>query len=46
MAQSKSSKTWLKEHFSDQYVKQSKEDGWRSRAAYKLLEIQNKDHIL
>ena len=45
MARSKSSGRWLKEHFDDHYVKQSQKDGWRSRASYKLLEIQEKDHI-
>lgn len=42
MKQSKSSKQWLQEHFNDQYVKQSKKDGLRSRAAYKLIELQKK----
>ena len=46
MAQSKSSQRWLKEHFSDVYVKKAKQEGWRSRAAYKLLEIQKKRPIL
>ncbi|WP_299730514.1 23S rRNA (uridine(2552)-2'-O)-methyltransferase RlmE [uncultured Endozoicomonas sp.] len=46
MARSKSSGRWLKEHFDDPYVKQSQKDGWRSRASYKLLEIQEKDKIL
>ena len=45
MARSKSSGRWLKEHFADQYVKQSQKEGWRSRASYKLLEIQEKDKI-
>ena len=45
MARSKSSSRWLKEHFDDQYVKQSQEDGYRSRASYKLLEIQKKDRL-
>lgn len=45
MARSKSSGRWLKEHFDDHYVKQSQKEGWRSRASYKLLEIQEKDHI-
>lgn len=45
MARSKSSGRWLKEHFADHYVKQSQKEGWRSRASYKLLEIQEKDHI-
>lgn len=46
MARSKSSRRWLQEHFSDEYVKRSWKDGFRSRAAYKLLEIQEKDKIL
>lgn len=45
MARSKSSKQWLKEHFEDEYVRQSKESGLRSRASFKLLEIQKKDKI-
>lgn len=40
------SKRWLKEHFSDIYVKQSKKDGYPSRAAYKLLELQEKERLL
>lgn len=39
------SKRWLKEHFSDQYVKKAKQEGYPSRAAYKLLELQAKDHL-
>lgn len=46
MARSKTSKGWLKEHFEDQYVKQAQKDGYRSRASYKLLEIQEKDRLL
>ena len=46
MARSKSSKGWLQEHFKDQYVKQSQQDGYRSRASYKLLEIQQKDKLI
>ncbi|MFL0797623.1 MAG: 23S rRNA (uridine(2552)-2'-O)-methyltransferase RlmE [Cellvibrionaceae bacterium] len=43
MARSKSSGRWLKEHFDDQYVKQSQADGYRSRASYKLIELDKKD---
>lgn len=43
---SKSSHRWLKEHFDDPYVKMAQRDGYRSRASYKLLEIQEKDRIL
>ncbi|MCG8315349.1 MAG: 23S rRNA (uridine(2552)-2'-O)-methyltransferase RlmE [Pseudomonadales bacterium] len=43
---SKTSKRWLKEHFDDKYVQQAQADGWRSRAAFKLLEIQEKDRLI
>lgn len=46
MPQSKSSKHWLKEHFTDKYVKLARQKGYRSRAAYKLLAIQEKDEII
>jgi 23S rRNA (uridine2552-2'-O)-methyltransferase len=46
MAKSKSSKGWLKEHFDDEYVRRSQQDGYRSRAIYKLIEIDNKDHLI
>lgn len=46
VARSKTSKGWLKEHFDDPYVKKAQKDGYRSRASYKLLEIQEKDHLL
>lgn len=46
MAKSKSSKKWLREHFQDEYVQRAQKEGYRSRAIYKLIEIQNKDHIL
>jgi 23S rRNA (uridine2552-2'-O)-methyltransferase len=43
---SKSSDQWLKEHFSDPYVKQAQKAGYRSRAVYKLMEIDDRDHLL
>src|SRR5690554_6264836 len=46
MARSKSSKGWLDEHFNDHYVKQSQKDGYRSRASYKLVELDQKDKLL
>jgi len=46
MARSKSSHRWLKEHFDDEYVKRAQREGYRSRAVYKLDEIQQKDRIL
>jgi 23S rRNA (uridine2552-2'-O)-methyltransferase len=42
----KSNKAWLRRHVTDTYVRQAKEAGYRSRAAYKLLEIDRKDRIL
>ena len=46
MARSKSSKQWLREHFDDDYVRRSQGDGYRSRASYKLLEMQDKDRLI
>ncbi len=46
MARSKSSNGWLQEHFKDQYVQRSQQDGYRSRASYKLLELNKKDRFL
>ncbi len=46
MARTKSSSRWLKEHFDDEYVKKAQQDGYRSRAIYKLQEIDARDHIL
>ena len=46
MARSKTSHNWLKEHFDDKYVKMAQKDGYRSRASYKLIEIQEKDKII
>ncbi|MGH8707177.1 MAG: RlmE family RNA methyltransferase [Burkholderiales bacterium] len=42
----KSSKAWLRRHVTDAYVRKAKEAGYRSRAAYKLLEIDGKDRLL
>ena len=41
-----SSKAWLKEHRDDPYVQQAQRDGYRSRACYKLLELQEKDRLM
>jgi len=46
MARSKSSGDWLKEHFDDEFVKRSQKEGYRSRAIYKLQEIQQKDNLI
>jgi 23S rRNA (uridine2552-2'-O)-methyltransferase len=46
MARTKSSRRWLKEHFDDEFVKRAQREGFRSRAVYKLDEIQQRDHII
>ena len=46
MARSKSSARWLREQCTDEYVKRAQQEGYRSRAVYKLLEIHDKDHLL
>ncbi|MBM68009.1 MAG: 23S rRNA (uridine(2552)-2'-O)-methyltransferase RlmE [Haliea sp.] len=47
MAKKKSSsKAWLKEHRDDPYVQQAQREGYRSRACYKLLEIQERDRLI
>jgi len=46
MSKSKSSQRWLKEHEDDVYVQRARQDGYRSRATYKLLEIDEKDRLI
>lgn len=46
MARSKSSNAWLREHVNDHYVQMAQKDGYRARAAYKLLEINDKDKLI
>lgn len=46
MARSKSSGRWLKEHFDDDYVRRAQVEGWRSRAVYKLEEIDRREKLL
>jgi 23S rRNA (uridine2552-2'-O)-methyltransferase len=46
MARSKSSNQWMQEHFQDEYVKKAQALGLRSRAVFKLMEIQEKDKII
>src|SRR5262245_51000298 len=41
-----SSKDWMRRHVTDPYVKQAQAQGYRSRAAYKLMEIAKKDRLL
>ena len=43
---SKSSSRWLQEHFSDPFVQRARSEGWRSRAIFKLEEIDRKEKLL
>jgi 23S rRNA (uridine2552-2'-O)-methyltransferase len=45
-SRSKSSQRWLQEHFNDPYVKKAQEEGYRSRAVYKLKEVDDKEHLI
>lgn len=42
----KKSKAWMNEHVNDHYVQRAKAEGWRSRAVFKLMEIDEKDKLL
>lgn len=44
--QKKKSKQWMQEHVNDPYVQQAQREGWRSRAVFKLKEIDEKDRLL
>ena len=44
-SRSKTSKAWLKEHFNDPWVARAQEQGYRSRASFKLLEMHEKDRL-
>ena len=46
MKPSKTSKQWMREHVSDPFVQKAQKAGYRSRAAYKLIEINEKDHLI
>ncbi|MBE0620462.1 MAG: 23S rRNA (uridine(2552)-2'-O)-methyltransferase RlmE [Burkholderiales bacterium] len=46
MSRSKTSKAWMREHVNDPYVQKARAEGYRSRAAYKLLELDRKDRLL
>ncbi len=46
MAKTSSSVRWMNEHLKDEFVKKAKKEGYRSRAAYKLLEIIDKNQII
>jgi len=46
MKNARSRKAWIKDHVNDFFVKQANKDGYRSRAAYKLIEISERDNLL
>ena len=46
MARTKSSASWMSRHLSDPFVKQAQKDGFRSRSAYKLIELNEKDRLI
>lgn len=46
MARTKSSSEWLRRHVNDPFVKQAQRDGYRSRSAYKLIELHEKDRLI
>jgi len=46
VAKNKFNKDWLQDHLSDPYVKRAQREGFRARAAYKLLEIDEQDHLI
>ena len=46
MARTKTSKAWMREHVTDPYVRRAKQEGYRSRSAYKLIEVLEKDKLV
>ncbi|MDR1887781.1 MAG: RlmE family RNA methyltransferase [Zoogloeaceae bacterium] len=46
MSRTRTSKAWMREHVTDPYVQLAKKEGWRSRAAFKLLEIDDRDKLI
>ena len=46
MPRTKSSSEWLRRHVNDPFVKQAQKDGYRSRSAYKLIELNEKDRLI
>jgi 23S rRNA (uridine2552-2'-O)-methyltransferase len=46
MKRTRTSKAWMHEHVSDEFVKRAQREGYRARAAYKLMEIDDKDHLI
>jgi len=46
MKRTRTSKAWMREHLNDPYVQLARKEGWRSRAAFKLMEMDDKDRLL
>ncbi len=46
MKATKTSKQWMQEHVNDPYVQMAQKDGYRARAAYKLIELDERDHLI
>jgi len=46
MKRTRTSKAWMREHVNDPYVQLARKEGWRSRAAFKLMEIDHRDKLL
>ncbi len=46
MKRTRTSKGWMQEHVNDEFVKRAQRDGYRARAAYKLIEVDDKDHLI
>ena len=46
MKVTRTSKAWMQEHLNDEFVKRAQKDGYRARAAYKLIEIDDKDRLI
>jgi 23S rRNA (uridine2552-2'-O)-methyltransferase len=46
MKPSRTSKAWMQEHLNDEFVKRAQKEGYRARAAYKLIEIDDKDKLI
>ncbi|HSR01593.1 MAG TPA: RlmE family RNA methyltransferase, partial [Methylophilaceae bacterium] len=46
MKLSSRSKAWMQEHVNDEFVKRAQKEGYRARAAYKLMEIDDKDKLI
>ncbi|MFA6178842.1 MAG: RlmE family RNA methyltransferase [Candidatus Methylopumilus sp.] len=46
MKRTRTSKNWMQEHVNDEYVKRAQREGYRARAAYKLIEVDDKDHLI